>query len=81
VGIPAGLAADAAFATLLLGLLRRCGRLPEPLRAEVRIIAAILLTGSVAALGWSPLQEPALAVPLLLAAGRGWRLLGAEDLE
>jgi hypothetical protein len=53
------------------------------LRAEVRIIAAILLTGSVAALGWSPLQEPALAVPLLLAAGRGWRLLGApaEDLE
>ncbi|MGZ6253623.1 MAG: hypothetical protein ACXWM1_11195 [Candidatus Binataceae bacterium] len=49
----------------------------------MRIIAAILLTGSVAALGWSPLQEPALAVPLLLAAGRGWRLLGApaEDLE
>jgi len=82
-GIPAGLAADAAFATLLFGLLRPSGRLPEPLRAEVRIIAAILLTGSVAALGWSPLQEPALAVPLLLAAGRGWRLLGAlaEDLE
>jgi O-antigen ligase len=75
-GIPAGLAADAAFAMLLIGLVRSLGRVPEPIRAETHVVAAILLAGSIAALGWSPLQEPALAVPLLLAAGRGWRVLG-----
>jgi len=75
-GIPAGLAADAAFAMLLIGLVRRRGRLPEPIRADLQVILAILLAGSIAALGWFPLQEPALAVPLLLAAGRGWRVLG-----
>jgi O-antigen ligase len=75
-GIPAGLAADAAFAMLLVGFVRKRNRVPEPKRAEVQIILAILLAGSIAALGWSPLQEPALAVPLLLAAGYGWRALG-----
>ena len=75
-GIPAGLAADAAFAMLLIGLVRSLGRVPEPIRAETHVVAAILLAGSIAALGWSPLQEPALAVPMLLAAGRGWRVLG-----
>jgi hypothetical protein len=61
---------------LLIGLVRSLGRVPEPIRAETHVVAAILLAGSIAALGWSPLQEPALAVPLLLAAGRGWRVLG-----
>jgi hypothetical protein len=75
-GIPAGLAADAAFAILLIGLVRKRGPQPEPLRAEAQVISSILLAGSIAALGWSPLQEPALAVPMLLAAGRGWRVLG-----
>jgi O-antigen ligase len=75
-GIPTGLAADAAFAMLLVGLVRKRGRLPEPIRAEAQVILAILLAGSIAALGWSPLQEPGLAVPLLLTAGRGWRVLG-----
>jgi len=75
-GIPAGLAADAAFAMLIVGLVRKRGRLPEPIRAEAQVILAILLAGSIAALGWSPLQEPALAAPLLLTAGRGWRVLG-----
>ena len=75
-GIPAGLAADAAFAMLLIGLVCSRVHLREPIRAEAQVILAILLVGSIAALGWSPLQEPALAVPLLLAAGRGWRVLG-----
>jgi O-antigen ligase len=78
-GIPAGLAADAAFAMLLIGLVRSLGRVQEPIRAETRVVVAILLAGSIAALGWSPLQEPALAVPLLLAAGRGWRTLGQTE--
>jgi O-antigen ligase len=75
-GIPAGLAADAAFGMLLVGLVRKRGRVPAPIRAEAQVLLAILLAGSVAALGWSPLQEPGLAVPLLLTAGRGWRVLG-----
>ena len=75
-GIPAGLAAADAFAILLIGLVRKRGPQPEPLRAEAQVISSILLAGSIAALGWSPLQEPALAVPMLLAAGRGWRVLG-----
>jgi len=62
-GIPAGLAAAAAFAILLIGLVRKRGPQPEPLRAEAQVISSILLAGSIAALGWSPLQEPALAVP------------------
>lgn len=39
-------------------------------------VAAAFLIAFKPALGWSPLQEPALAVPMLLAAGRGWRVLG-----
>ncbi len=75
-GIPAGLAADAALAMLLIGLVRARSCLPEPIWAEAQVILAILFAGSITALGWSPIQEPALAVPLLLAAGRGWRVLG-----
>jgi O-antigen ligase len=78
-GIPAGLAADAAFAMLPIGLVRSLGRVPEPMRGETQVVVAILLAGSIAALGWSPLQEPALAVPLLLAVGRGWRVLGQAE--
>ena len=37
-GIPAGLAADAAFAILLIGLVRKRGPQPEPLRAEAQVI-------------------------------------------
>lgn len=64
------------FAILLIGLVRKRGPQPEPLRADAQVISSILLAGSIAALGWSPLQEPALPVPMLLAAGRGWRVLG-----
>jgi O-antigen ligase len=75
-GIPAGLAATAAFTLLLIGLVRKRGPPLASLGGEAQVISAILLAGSIAALAWSPLQEPALAVPLLLAAGRGWRVLG-----
>ena len=43
----------------------------------------IVLVGLMAALAWPLLEQPALATPLLLAAGRGYRLLDdgalAED--
>ena len=75
-GIPAGLAANGAFAMLLIGLGRGSTRVPAPVRQEATVLLAMLLAGSVAALFWSPLEEPVLAVPLLLAAGRAWSILG-----
>ena len=38
------------------------------------MLAAVLATGAAAALTWFPLQRPITAVPLLLAAGRAWRV-------
>ncbi len=38
------------------------------------MLAALLATGAAAALTWFPLQRPITAVPLLLAAGRAWRV-------
>jgi len=35
---------------------------------------AILGAGAAAALTWFPLQRPISAIPLLLAAGRAWRI-------
>ena len=79
MGIPAGLAAIASLGALLVGLLRTSAHAPEPVRQEAIVVLAIVLAGSTAALLWSPLQDPPLAVPLLLAAGRGWSLLGEVD--
>ncbi|HMD49069.1 MAG TPA: O-antigen ligase family protein, partial [Bryobacteraceae bacterium] len=75
-GIPAGLSADLAFAILLIGLFRAGRCAGEALHQERLVVQAILLSGAIAALSWSPLQEPALSIPLLLSAGRAWRLLG-----
>ncbi len=68
LGAPAGLAAIAAALLLLVSLARQ----PS---AEAAVLLAILAGGAVAALTWFPLQRPATAVPLLLAAGRAWRLI------
>lgn len=71
VGVPAGMAAIVATAVLLGALARRAG----PASPEAAVLLALLCGGAVAALTWFPLQRPASAVPLLLAAGRAWRLL------
>jgi O-antigen ligase len=71
LGVPAGIAAIAALVGLLAALARRAG----PAAPEATILLAILCGGAVAALTWFPFQRPATAVPLLLAAGRAWRLV------
>jgi O-antigen ligase len=74
-GIPAGLCAAFVLVGMIASLARNLSRLPAPEREEAKVTLAILLTGAVGALAWSPFQQPAIAVPMLLAAGRGWRLL------
>jgi O-antigen ligase len=74
-GIPAGLALLGAVALVFRGLLAASRRLPRgPDRGEAVFLLAFLGAGAVAALTWFPLQRPLSAVPLLLAAGRGWRI-------
>lgn len=68
LGVPAGMAAIAAALVLLLALARRAG-------PEAAVLLAVLGGGAVAAFTWFPMQRPATAVPLLLAAGRAWRLV------
>jgi O-antigen ligase len=69
----AGAAAIAAFAALLVAL-ARAARRGGPTSAEAAMLLAVLAAGGVAALTWFPLQRPISAIPLLLAAGRGWRV-------
>ena len=69
----AGLAAIGAFAALLVAL-ARAARRGGPASAEAAMLLAVLAAGGIAALTWFPLQRPISAIPLLLAAGRGWRV-------
>jgi O-antigen ligase len=74
-GIPAGVALLGAVFLLLRGLLRASRRLPTgPDSNEAVLLLAFLGGGAVAALTWFPMQRPLTAVPLLLAAGRAWRI-------
>jgi O-antigen ligase len=75
-GIPGGLAALVAAGALLAGLGRNA-RAGGPSRAEAAILFGLLVAAAAAALTWFPFQRPISAVPLLLAAGRGWRLAAA----
>ncbi len=72
-GIPGGLSVIVAAAALFAGLGRRAAASPE-VRPEAAILLGILAAGAGAALAWFPLQRPISAAPLLLAAGRSWRL-------
>jgi O-antigen ligase len=79
-GIPVALLAVGAAACLLAACVRAV-RLrkswtgdPEP-----ALLLAVLVAGAVAALTWFPLQRPITTVPLLLAAGRAWRVSGEGD--
>ena len=73
-GIPAGLAAIAAAAFLIAALSRRVREAADGERAEALVLLAILAAGAVGALTWFPFQRPITAIPLLLAAGRSWRV-------
>jgi O-antigen ligase len=76
-GIPGGLAALVAVVALLIAVGRRSG--PGALRSEEAILFGLLVAGAAAALTWFPLQRPISAAPLLLAAGRGWRLAAGRS--
>jgi O-antigen ligase len=47
--------------------------------SEASVLLAMLVAGAVAALTWFPLQRPITAVPLLLVAGRAWKVSGARE--
>ena len=76
----AGLAAIAAFGALLVALWRPA-RGGGPEGVEAAILFAVLVAGAVASLTWFPFQRPVSALPLLLAAGRGWRLAADAPKE
>ncbi|MFN2385393.1 MAG: O-antigen ligase family protein [Thermoanaerobaculia bacterium] len=78
IGVLGGAAAAASAGLLLVSLLGVVRRTAGPRRTEAVILAAILIAGATAALTWFPMQRPITALPLLLAAGRGWRLASEE---
>jgi O-antigen ligase len=73
IGVPGGIAVLAAVAALVAALGRRTAK-PDPHRIEAAILLGLLAAGAAAALTWFPMQRPISAAPLLLAAGRSWRL-------
>ncbi|MEO6027324.1 MAG: O-antigen ligase family protein, partial [Candidatus Binatia bacterium] len=74
-GMPAALAVVVALGALLAGLVRLTLDPHETRRDEAVVLVAFLGAGAVASLMWFPLQRPITALPLVLAAGRGWALL------
>lgn len=78
-GLPGGLAVLVAAGALFAAVGRRAAG-TGPNRIEAAILLGLLAAGAAAALTWFPLQRPISAVPLLLAAGRGWRI-GSERPE
>jgi O-antigen ligase len=72
-GFPLALLSLAAVACLLSAAARRAWSRADP---ETVLLFAVLVAGAVAALTWFPLQRPITAVPLLLAAGRAWKISG-----
>jgi O-antigen ligase len=77
-GVPAALLALGAVGTLLAAIAAAAWRRRAP---EAMVLAAVLATGAAAALTWFPMQRPITAVPLLLAAGRAWRVAATPEPE
>ncbi|MGH9364929.1 MAG: O-antigen ligase family protein, partial [Thermoanaerobaculia bacterium] len=73
-GIPGALAALGAAGLLLTAAARGARAEVSTAGGERVVLFAILAAGAAAALTWFPLERPISAVPLLLAAGRAWRL-------
>jgi O-antigen ligase len=71
-GVPGGMAAILAAGALVAGVGRHARSGGS--RGEAAILFALLVAGAAAALTWFPLQRPITAAPLLLAAGRSFRL-------
>lgn len=78
-GVVAGVALLAGLVLLGAGL---TGRLRDGAarRREVVVLLGVLVAGAIGALTWFPLQQASIAPALLLALGRGWRLLGDTDV-
>ncbi|HZI67699.1 MAG TPA: O-antigen ligase family protein, partial [Thermoanaerobaculia bacterium] len=72
-GIPGGAAALVAAGALLVSLARKAVKSPGN-RLETAVLLGLLAAGAAAASTWFPLQRPITALPLLLAAGRSWRV-------
>ena len=79
-GIPGGLTALVAVGALFAAVGRSAAR-PGPNRTEAAILAGLLAAGAAAAVTWFPLQRPISAAPLLLAAGRSWRIASERTEE
>jgi O-antigen ligase len=75
-GVPVGLLVIGAAACLVAAVARSAWRDGNP---EAVVLLGVLVTGAAAALTWFPLQRPITAVPLLLAAGRAWRISGTPE--
>ena len=71
-GVPVLVAVLSALALLLHGLVRTAR---APGAVEPLLLLAVLVTGCTAALAWFPMQIPLTAILLLLALGRGWRMV------
>ncbi|HWZ86630.1 MAG TPA: O-antigen ligase family protein [Thermoanaerobaculia bacterium] len=74
-GVPAGLAVLGAVGCLLAAAGTAALRRKTP---ETVILLAVLAAGATAALTWFPLQRPVTAVPILLVAGRAWRVSASD---
>lgn len=74
-GVVAGLAVLGAVGCLFAAVGTAAWRRRCP---ETVILLAVLAAGATAALTWFPLQRPVTAVPLLLAAGRAWKISTAD---
>ena len=72
-GVPGGVAVIVSAGALATALVRRRPGAALP-RLETAVLLGVLAAGAAAAATWFPLQRPITAVPLLLAAGRSWRL-------
>lgn len=72
-GIPGAAATLVAAGALLVSLARKAMRSPGN-RLETAVLLGLLAAGAAAASTWFPLQRPITAVPLLLVAGRSWRV-------
>jgi len=70
-GVPAGVIVIAAVTCLFRAIGAAAWRRRSP---ETAVLLAVLAAGATGALTWFPLQRPITAVPLLLAAGRAWRV-------
>jgi O-antigen ligase len=73
-GLPTAMAFAVAAAALGLGTIVKARRATGEQRAELGVLAGILTSGAVASLLWFPMMCAVTAAPLLLAAGRAWRL-------